>query len=139
MSSFLLKLKLINALLLFIGSLFIIKLRRAGVGLTILFFTLSIGLSCYDQSLQTISQISTEQNKPITLPPTLEHFSFAMNPKKVAVSYARIVELQTHYVPQRDLLFNTSLLAKSLGLQQESELYNASARTLDPNSHLFKE
>lgn len=139
MSSFLLKLKLINALLIFISSLFIIKLRKAGVGLTILFFALTVGFSCYDRSVQTISQISTEQNKPIVLSPTLTHISLTMTPEKVATSYTKIIQMQKQYAPQRDLLFNASLLAKSLGLDQESELYRASARTLDPNSQLFKE
>ena len=139
MSSFLLKLRLINALLIFISSLFIIKLRKAGVGLTILFFALTVGFSCYDRSVQTISQISTEQNKPIVLSPTLTHISLTMTPEKVATSYTKIIQMQKQYAPQRDLLFNASLLAKSLGLDQESELYRASARTFDPNSQLFKE
>lgn len=138
MSSFLLKLKLLNALQLFIASLILIRIRKAGVGITILFFAVSVGFSCYEQSVQTISQILAEQNKPIVLSSTLSQLSLALTPEKATATYNKIIHLQKEYAPQRDLLFNTSLLAKSIGLDQESEFYRSSARALDPNSQLFK-
>lgn len=82
--------------------------------------------------------VSAERNSPVVISSEIPHSVYLLTQAETKLAYEKIHELEKHFLPQRDLLFNDSLLAKSLSKPGDSAQKDAQAHALDPNSPLFQ-
>lgn len=138
MSFFLYRIRLLSSLLFFVYSLFLLQIQQVRVVIYTLILMLSILGSMFVHIQQTKIISETSQLKTVTLPEASPHTSQLFTQQAAETTYARFVSLQSMFLPHRDILFNVSLLADSMGKDMLSQENMKQAQKLDPNAAIFK-
>lgn len=138
MSYFIIRIRLAALLSSFLYSLACIQLIKMRVFSYFAVFFILILLCGYTTISDLRKNISNERNTPVNLSSEIKHSVHLLTQTEAQLAYEKMQTIEKKYLPQRDLLFNSSLIAKSLNKLGDSAQKDAQAHALDPNSLLFQ-